>query len=68
MAALKEYAVYKGDKLLGIGTADELAKLLNVKRESIIYLKSPSYRRRLEARNCRNARTIVFLDDGEEEE
>jgi hypothetical protein len=34
---MKEYAVYKGEEILGIGTVDELAKKLNVKRKTIFF-------------------------------
>lgn len=31
----KEYALYKGEKLLGIGTKKELAKMLGIKTSTI---------------------------------
>lgn len=68
MAAEKEYALYKGDKLIGIGTATELAKQLNVKRSTIMYYTFPVYQRKLENRKYRNARVIVCLDDEGEAE
>lgn len=60
----KEYAVYKGDTLLVIGTADECAKELNVKPETIYYYTTEAYARKLEKRkrpeNCRHG---VLLTD-----
>lgn len=32
---MKEYAVYKGDEFLAIGTTKELSKKLNIKEETI---------------------------------
>lgn len=43
-----EYAIYKGDKFIDIGTAKELAKKCNVKPETIEFYASPSYLKRLE--------------------
>ena len=43
---MKEYAVYKGEEILGIGTVDELAKKLNVKRKTIFFWGTPSGHKR----------------------
>ena len=42
----KTYALYKGDKLLGIGTAQELAELTGVSVSTIHYYNTPTYQRR----------------------
>lgn len=42
----KEYALYKGDKLLAIGTAMELAERFGVKVSTIHFYKSPAYIKR----------------------
>ena len=42
----KEYALYKGDKLLAIGTARELADKFCVKVSTIHFYKSPTYTKR----------------------
>ncbi|HEM5332036.1 TPA: hypothetical protein U1386_000584 [Streptococcus suis] len=42
----KEYALYKGDKLLAIGTAKELAEQFGVKVSTIHFYKSPAYIKR----------------------
>ncbi|EEO1959604.1 hypothetical protein ACA500_002438, partial [Listeria monocytogenes] len=41
-----EYALYKADELLIIGTVDELAEFQKVKRETILFYATPSYRKR----------------------
>lgn len=41
-----EYAVYKGDELLGIGNVDQLAKMLNKSPKTIYFWSSPSQRKR----------------------
>ena len=43
-----EYAIYKCDKFIDIGTAKELAEKCNVKPETIEFYASPSYLKRLE--------------------
>lgn len=62
---MKEYALYKGEDLLAIGTVEEIAKETGTKRGTIMYYKSPSYRKRLIERNAlhRNVRILVPLDD-----
>ncbi|HFR3342901.1 TPA: hypothetical protein ACHWCH_001420 [Streptococcus suis] len=42
----KEYALYKGDELLAMGTAKELAKQFGVKVPTIHFYKSPAYIKR----------------------
>ncbi|WP_026572484.1 hypothetical protein [Bacillus sp. UNC438CL73TsuS30] len=66
--ATKEYAVYKGDELLVIGTARECAEALGVQRETIIYYMSAAYQRRLSKRkDTKNALVTVPLDDEDDE-
>lgn len=62
---MKEYALYKGDDLLAIGTVEEIAKETGTKIGTIKYYRSPCYRRRFERRNAlhRNVRILVPLDD-----
>ncbi|HEL8941512.1 TPA: hypothetical protein U0G25_002771 [Listeria monocytogenes] len=43
---MTEYALYKGDELLLIGTLTELAEFKNVKRETILFYATPAYRRK----------------------
>lgn len=40
---VKEYALYKGDELIGTGTVKELAKKLGVKPSTISYYHTPTY-------------------------
>ncbi|HEM3577530.1 TPA: hypothetical protein ACGPBB_001560 [Streptococcus suis] len=49
----KEYALYKGDKLLAIGTAKELAEKFGVKVSTIHFYKSPAYIKRTEESKAR---------------
>ena len=43
----KEYAAYKGDKFLCLGTVKEIAKFLNVKETTVRWYASSSYYKRI---------------------
>lgn len=47
---LIEYAVYKGEELLVIGTVEECAEDLNLTKGYIQWLATPSGRKRFESR------------------
>ena len=57
---MKEYALYKGENLLAIGTGEEIAKRMGVKKETIAFYKTPAYRRRAKSKNVR---ILVPLDE-----
>ncbi|MBC1815583.1 hypothetical protein [Listeria seeligeri] len=44
---MAEYAMYKGDNLLLIGTLTELADFKNVTRDTILFYMSNSYKKRV---------------------
>jgi len=48
---MKEYALYKGDNLIGIGTIKELAELTNVKEETIKFYGMPAHIKRKKTNN-----------------
>lgn len=54
-----EYALYKGDDLIIIGTIDEIANLLNIQKESVRFYKTPTYKKR----TTENARRLVSLEE-----
>jgi hypothetical protein len=60
---MKEYAVYKGDEFIALGTLEELSKLLNVKMESLRWLSTPSAIKR-----SQNKRIEVYLIEDEKEQ
>ncbi|AHF27903.1 TPA: hypothetical protein ACV42B_003052 [Listeria monocytogenes] len=43
---MTEYALYKADELLIIGTVEELAEFQKVKRETILFYATPTYQKR----------------------
>ncbi|WP_373815742.1 hypothetical protein [Jeotgalibaca porci] len=57
-----EYALYKGDELLIIGTIAEIASRLKVKPKTIRFYGSPAYQKRAGKKEY-GRRTLVRLDD-----
>lgn len=56
----KEYALYKGETLLAIGTAKEIADEMNVKKETILFYNKPAYKKRINKDG--NVRILVSLE------
>jgi hypothetical protein len=64
---MREYAVYKGEDILCIGTVHECAKFLEIKPDTVRFYASPKYLSRLEKRkNPKNYIIVVKLDDDDE--
>lgn len=60
----KEYAVYKGEEILAVGTVKELAKELNLKEETIWFLTSPTNFKRDKG----NKKVAILIEDEQFEE
>lgn len=56
-----EYALYKGDEFIDIGTLEELAKKLNVSTKTIRYYKTPAYKRK--GKEDANRKVLIRIDD-----
>jgi orotate phosphoribosyltransferase-like protein len=64
-----EYALYKGEEILSIGTMKEIAKELEVQYRTIKYLTTGAYKRKLAKRkNPKNYRILVEIDESEVEQ
>ena len=63
MKKIKEYALYKGDELLTIGTIKEIAENQGVKEKTILFYKMPTYLRRREKSKKGNYKILVSLGD-----
>ncbi len=57
-----EYALYKGDNFIDIGTKEYLANLLNVKVKTIQFLASPSAIKRSSKGEKSNCYICVRID------
>ena len=64
-----EYALYKGDEFLCIGTIKEIAKNQNILIETVKFYATDAYKRKLAKRKITtNAKILIKLDDDENEE
>ena len=57
------YALYHGDNFIDLGTVDYLAELLKVKRRTILFYNSPTYKKR----NNYNGYVVIKIDEEEED-
>lgn len=57
---MKEYAMYKGEECLAIGTIKEIAKQMKIKRETVYFYKTPAYKKRVKV--SKNRRELITLD------
>lgn len=55
---LKEYALYKGDRLLGIGNVHELAERFGVSEKTIYWWSTPAAKRRNAGKDARIAEVL----------
>lgn len=64
MKQKKEYALYKGETLLSIGTVEEIAEDMNASHLTVRHYKTPAYKLRLKNRKsgALNVRELVELD------
>ena len=58
----KEYALYKGDELLVIGTVNEIAEEMGIAVSTVYFYKSKAYQSRSK-KEYSNRRVLVPLDD-----
>lgn len=63
----RDYALYKGEELLSIGTIEEIAAELNTSPINIRYYKTNAYKRKLSKRKRDYGHRILILLDDEEE-
>lgn len=66
------FALYRGDEYVMDGTINEIAAKRHVKKETLLWMLSPTYQRRLARKRKdgkpRNMIALVMLDDEEEDE
>jgi hypothetical protein len=68
MNKTKEYAVYRGDSFMFIGTAKECSERLGCSVKSFLYYLTPSYKRKVAKRkNAVNYIIVVKFDDCDNE-
>ncbi len=60
------YALYKGEKLLMIGTIKEIAKHQIVKEKTVRFYQCPAHLRRNEKSHIGNYKVLVKLEEEDE--
>lgn len=58
----KEYALYKGEECLAIGTKKELAKQFNVKEKTIEFYQTPAHLKRMQKSHLGNYKVVVCVE------
>lgn len=56
---MKEYALYKGEECLAIGTLKEIAKKMNVKERTIYFYTTLTYKKR--SKKGKNRRKLIKI-------
>lgn len=64
MKKLKEYAVFKGEEMLAMGTYKEICERLNISYQTFRYYGTNTYKKRTKEEN---ARRLVCLNDNTED-
>jgi hypothetical protein len=59
---MTEYALYKGEDIIGIGTAKELAEKLGIKPETIRFYATPTQKRRAAAAKMNGMNYSTFMN------
>ena len=61
----REFAVYKGEEILTMGTKKEICEELGIKGATFDFCRSKTYLKRMEKSKKNNYRTIVRIDNEE---
>ena len=56
----QEYALYKGDEFIDLGTIPEIAKREGVKPKTIYYYKTPAYKKKF--KDDTNRKVLIRLE------
>lgn len=64
MRRKREFALYKGDKFLDIGTREELAEKFNVSVDTITFWSTPANLKRLSSRKIKESKAMIAVKLG----
>ena len=56
----QEYALYKGDEFIDLGTIEEIAKRLKVAPKTVRYFSTPAYKRK--GKDDTNRKVLIRLE------
>lgn len=65
----KEYALYKGDNFICIGTIKEIAQIMGVKERTVYWWSTPAARRRGQRNKLKkvpNRKILIKVEDDED--
>lgn len=65
MSKEKEYALYKGDTFIDLGTKKYLAEKMGVKISTIHFMTTPAYKKRIKDEDYSNAYICIRIEDDE---
>lgn len=60
---VNEYALYKGDTFIDLGTMSHLSSITGLKPNTLRYLGTPSYMQRLAKRKSTDALVVVKIEE-----
>lgn len=60
---LNEYALYKGDNFIDLGTMSYLSKITGLKSNTLHYLGCPAYMKRLAKRKTTDAMVVIKIEE-----
>lgn len=63
-----EYALYKGDNFLDIGTIKELSKRYNISVKTLRWYSTPCYKNKIKNKKNIKSYVVVRIEDEEDEE
>ena len=62
----QEYALYKGDEFICLGTAKEIAEKVNITPKTVQWMSTPAYKKRILSRSTyENAKIVIKLGEME---
>lgn len=64
----KVYALYKGEDILSMGTVDEIAEELNIKKETVLWYRYPSVKKRNNSTKGNKKRFLIELEEDNHEQ
>lgn len=59
----RQYAMYKGEECLAIGTSKEICKQMNISMKTFQYYRTNAYKERIKNRNSVCYREIIRIDE-----
>ena len=63
-----EYALYKGDNFLDIGTIKDLSKRYNISVKTLRWYSTPCYKNKIKNKKNIKSYVVVRIEDEEEDE